>query len=117
MAEYRLMISGVHYGANGDQVAGQPDTEEMCDEITGNVKSRVPCGTRDSTVYNNYDLLYSGYYSSTGASSSATSSSTGAASTTGAAFRASSAALAALSSSAFSATTFTGISTVTSLWK
>ena len=29
MAEYELMISGVHYGANGDSVAGQKDTEEM----------------------------------------------------------------------------------------
>ena len=28
MAEYRLKISGVHYGANGDFVAGQKDTEE-----------------------------------------------------------------------------------------
>ena len=29
MAEYRLEISGVHYGANGDSVFGQKDTEEM----------------------------------------------------------------------------------------
>ena len=29
MAEYRIKISGVHYGANGDSVAGQKDTEEM----------------------------------------------------------------------------------------
>ena len=29
MAEYQLIISGVHYGANGDSVAGQKDTEEM----------------------------------------------------------------------------------------
>ena len=29
MTEYRLKISGVHYGANGDSVAGQKDTEEM----------------------------------------------------------------------------------------
>lgn len=29
MAEYQLKISGVHYGANGDSVAGQKDTEEM----------------------------------------------------------------------------------------
>ena len=29
MAEYHLKISGVHYGANGDSVAGQKDTEEM----------------------------------------------------------------------------------------
>ena len=29
MAEYEIMISGVHYGANGDSVAGQKDTEEM----------------------------------------------------------------------------------------
>ena len=29
MAEYLLRISGVHYGANGDSVAGQKDTEEM----------------------------------------------------------------------------------------
>jgi hypothetical protein len=29
MAEYQLIISGVHYGANGDFVAGQKDTEEM----------------------------------------------------------------------------------------
>ena len=29
MAEYLLKISGVHYGANGDSVAGQKDTEEM----------------------------------------------------------------------------------------
>ena len=29
MAEYLLKISGVHYGANGDFVAGQKDTEEM----------------------------------------------------------------------------------------
>lgn len=29
MTEYRLKISGVHYGANGDFVAGQKDTEEM----------------------------------------------------------------------------------------
>ena len=27
--EYQLKISGVHYGANGDSVAGQKDTEEM----------------------------------------------------------------------------------------
>ena len=29
MAEHQLLISGVHYGANGDFVAGQKDTEEM----------------------------------------------------------------------------------------
>jgi hypothetical protein len=29
MAEYQLKITGVHYGANGDSVAGQKDTEEM----------------------------------------------------------------------------------------
>ena len=29
MAEYILKISGVHYGANGDSVFGQKDTEEM----------------------------------------------------------------------------------------
>ena len=29
MVEYLLKISGVHYGANGDSVAGQKDTEEM----------------------------------------------------------------------------------------
>ena len=29
MVEYQLKISGVHYGANGDSVAGQKDTEEM----------------------------------------------------------------------------------------
>jgi hypothetical protein len=29
MAEYEIKISGVHYGANGDSVAGQKDTEEM----------------------------------------------------------------------------------------
>lgn len=29
MAEYLIKISGVHYGANGDSVAGQKDTEEM----------------------------------------------------------------------------------------
>lgn len=29
MADYQLKISGVHYGANGDSVAGQKDTEEM----------------------------------------------------------------------------------------
>lgn len=29
MAEYELLISGVHYGANGDSVAGQKETEEM----------------------------------------------------------------------------------------
>lgn len=29
MAEYKIMISGVHYGANGDLVAGQKDTPEM----------------------------------------------------------------------------------------
>ena len=29
MAEYQLKISGVHYGANGDSVAGQAETEEM----------------------------------------------------------------------------------------
>ena len=29
MTEYRLEISGVHYGANGDSVFGQKDTEEM----------------------------------------------------------------------------------------
>ena len=29
MAEHQLLISGVHYGANGDSVAGQKDTEEM----------------------------------------------------------------------------------------
>ena len=29
MAEYLLKISGVHYGANGDFVAGQKDTEDM----------------------------------------------------------------------------------------
>ena len=29
MAEYEISISGVHYGANGDSVAGQKDTEEM----------------------------------------------------------------------------------------
>ena len=28
MAEHQLLISGVHYGANGDSVAGQKDTEE-----------------------------------------------------------------------------------------
>ena len=27
--DYRLEISGVHYGANGDSVFGQKDTEEM----------------------------------------------------------------------------------------
>jgi len=32
MAEHQLLISGVHYGANGDFVAGQKDTKEehMC---------------------------------------------------------------------------------------
>ena len=29
MTEYRLKITGVHYAANPDQVAGQPDTEAM----------------------------------------------------------------------------------------
>lgn len=29
MKEYRLIITGVHYAANPDSVAGQPDTEEM----------------------------------------------------------------------------------------
>ena len=29
VAEYQIKISGVHYGANGDSVAGQKDTEEM----------------------------------------------------------------------------------------
>lgn len=29
MAEYEIRITGVHYGANGDSVAGQKDTEEM----------------------------------------------------------------------------------------
>lgn len=29
MVEHQLIISGVHYGANGDSVAGQKDTEEM----------------------------------------------------------------------------------------
>ena len=29
MSEYRIKISGVHYGANGDSVAGQKDTAEM----------------------------------------------------------------------------------------
>ena len=29
MTEYQLKITGVHYGANGDSVAGQRDTEEM----------------------------------------------------------------------------------------
>ena len=29
MSEYRIKISGVHYGANGDFVAGQKDTEAM----------------------------------------------------------------------------------------
>ncbi len=29
MTEYQIQISGVHYGANGDSVAGQKDTEEM----------------------------------------------------------------------------------------
>lgn len=29
MTDYQLKISGVHYGANGDSVAGQKDTEEM----------------------------------------------------------------------------------------
>ena len=29
MAEYEIRISGVHYAANGDSVAGQKDTEEM----------------------------------------------------------------------------------------
>jgi hypothetical protein len=29
MAEYDLLISGVYYGANGDSVAGQKETEEM----------------------------------------------------------------------------------------
>ena len=29
MDKYRIKISGVHYGANGDSVAGQKDTEEM----------------------------------------------------------------------------------------
>ena len=29
MTEHRLMITGVHYAANPEQVAGQPDTEEM----------------------------------------------------------------------------------------
>jgi hypothetical protein len=28
MAEHQLLISGVHYGANGDSVAGQKETEE-----------------------------------------------------------------------------------------
>ncbi len=35
MTDYRLEISGVHYGANGDSVFGQKDTEEM--GITGTV--------------------------------------------------------------------------------
>jgi len=29
MTEHRLKITGVHYAANPEQVAGQPDTEEM----------------------------------------------------------------------------------------
>lgn len=29
MSEYRIKISGVHYGANGDSVAGQEETAEM----------------------------------------------------------------------------------------
>ena len=29
MVKYTIMISGVHYGANGDLVAGQKDTPEM----------------------------------------------------------------------------------------
>ena len=29
MTDYQLKITGVHYGANGDSVAGQKDTEEM----------------------------------------------------------------------------------------
>ena len=29
MKEYRLKITGVHYAANPNSVAGQPDTEEM----------------------------------------------------------------------------------------
>lgn len=29
MAEYIIRISGVHYGANGDSVAGQEETPEM----------------------------------------------------------------------------------------
>jgi len=29
MAEYQLKIRGVHYAANPEQVAGQPDTAEM----------------------------------------------------------------------------------------
>ena len=29
MTEYEIRITGVHYGANGDSVAGQKDTEEM----------------------------------------------------------------------------------------
>ena len=29
MAEYELLLSGVHYGANGDSVAGQKETDEM----------------------------------------------------------------------------------------
>ena len=29
MSEYRIKISGVHYGANGDSVAGQKETAEM----------------------------------------------------------------------------------------
>ena len=28
MAEYELLLSGVHYGANGDSVAGQKETDE-----------------------------------------------------------------------------------------
>ena len=39
MAVYQLKISGVHYAANGDSVAGQKDTEEM------HVRTRTIRGT------------------------------------------------------------------------
>ena len=33
MAEYEIRITGVHYGANGDSVAGQKDTSVTGDEV------------------------------------------------------------------------------------
>ena len=43
MSEHLLRISGVHYGANGDFVAGQKDTEEM------HVRTRELLSLIDST--------------------------------------------------------------------
>ena len=48
MAEYEIRISGVHYAANGDSVAGQKDTEG-----TQRDRPSVSTGVRYSTSYHN----------------------------------------------------------------